>query len=414
MKNWIRILILCGVCIFTTLTFVACDFSINAAGEDTENPNSNITVPEPEIPTNPIVPSDPLPEEPSDPEINIPEPEDPTPCQHTTYSDWKIITPATCTTAGQQQRICLDCDKIEEQIIQANGHKHIENIIDATCGTAGSKTVTCENCDYNEVVTIPATGKHQMQRQVTIPATCLDGVITHSCSDCGHSETETIPANGNHGYESSITQTATCGADGVKTYCCRYCAHEYTEAIPATGKHDFDHDNPTTIINPSCSTAGQQKITCKICQHYYTEEIAKLDHDYVNHQCVHCGEYQNPMENLVGSTWSITNGSSYKAKWSITFDDKSSYTTFYIDKNGERQPRKYDGTYEVIPTPDKNTGIITYIINLYLNLNEFQEGSFTELNLTYSFEDGQHTLNGLTGSISSPTDSTFIFMGYGV
>lgn len=395
MKNWLRILILCCVCIFTTFTFVACDFSINAAGKDTENPNSNITVPEPETPTSPVIPSDPLPEEPS-----IPEPVIPTPCQHENYGQWEIVIPATCTTTGIQQRICIDCNDIEEQIIPANGHKHIENFIDATCGRAGSKTITCENCDYNEVVTIPATGKHKMKSQITTPATCINGVITHVCSDCGHSEAEAIPANGNHEYESSVTQPATCGTDGVKTYQCKYCDHKYTEPISATGKHDFDHENPEIMINPSCNTAGQQKIVCKLCPHYYTEEIAKLDHNYINHQCEHCGEYQNPMENLVGSVWSITDGGSAKKNWSISFDSSSAYSTFYKDDADNITAKGYDGKYRFDQYENK----------ISCEMTNIPYGVEPTFELIYALENGNHILRG---KVAGKT-CTFVFIGYGV
>ncbi len=397
MKNWLRILILSCFCIFSTLIFAACGVATNAV-EPEFSPDSSgdvageIITPEPETPINPEIPSEPLPEEPSDPI--------PTPCQHDTYSEWEIVTPATCTTTGTAQRICLDCNEPETQTIPANGHKHVENINDATCGTAGSKTITCENCDYNEVITIPATDKHQMQSQVTTPATCIDGVMTHECGICGHSETERIPANGNHGYESSTTQEATCDTDGVKTYQCKYCDHKYTEPIPATGKHDFDHDHPEIIIQANCQTTGQQKITCKVCPHYYTAEIAKLDHNYVNHQCEHCGEYQNPMENLVGSVWSITNDTSVKRNWSISFDSSSAYSTFYIDSNGDKMPKEYDGTYIF----DSYANKISCIMNTPTN------GVESTFELTYVCENGNHTLQG---KVAGKT-CTFVFMGYGV
>ena len=57
------------------------------------------------------------------------------------YSDWVVVTPATCTTAGQKQRTCTKCSHVETQEIPATGHHWKDN---------GDGTHTCPDCGATE------------------------------------------------------------------------------------------------------------------------------------------------------------------------------------------------------------------------------------------------------------------------
>ena len=54
-----------------------------------------------------------------------------------TYGDWVVVTPATCTAAGQKQRTCAECGHVETQEIPATGHHWKDN---------GDGTHTCPDC----------------------------------------------------------------------------------------------------------------------------------------------------------------------------------------------------------------------------------------------------------------------------
>lgn len=58
-----------------------------------------------------------------------------------TYNDWVVVTPATCTTAGQKQRTCTVCGHVETQEIPATGHHWVDN---------GDGTHTCPDCGATE------------------------------------------------------------------------------------------------------------------------------------------------------------------------------------------------------------------------------------------------------------------------
>ena len=58
-----------------------------------------------------------------------------------TYGDWVVVTPATCTAAGQKQRTCTECGHVETEEIPATGHHWKDN---------GDGTHTCTKCGATE------------------------------------------------------------------------------------------------------------------------------------------------------------------------------------------------------------------------------------------------------------------------
>ena len=57
------------------------------------------------------------------------------------YGDWAVVTPATCTAAGQKKRTCTKCGHEETQEIPATGHHWKDN---------GDGTHTCPDCGATE------------------------------------------------------------------------------------------------------------------------------------------------------------------------------------------------------------------------------------------------------------------------
>ena len=58
-----------------------------------------------------------------------------------TYGDWVVVTPATCTTAGQKQHTCTECGHVETQEIPVTGHHWKDK---------GNGTHTCPDCGATE------------------------------------------------------------------------------------------------------------------------------------------------------------------------------------------------------------------------------------------------------------------------
>lgn len=110
------------------------------------------------------------------------------------YGDWDVVTPATCTAAGQKQRTCTECGHVETQEIPATGHQqtHIEGKKEPTCTEPGyTGDEVCDACGtvVKKGTVIPATGHHWVDK----------GDGTHTCPDCG--ATEALPVNTNSALE---------------------------------------------------------------------------------------------------------------------------------------------------------------------------------------------------------------------
>ena len=185
------------------------------------------------------------------------------------WGEWTVTTPATCTEAGVETRICAnDASHTETRPIEALGHawgevtyewaadnstvtatrvcandaNHIETETvsttavtnTATCETAGNTTYTAtfENEAFEaqtKTVEIPATGHAWGEWTVTTPATCTEaGVETRICAnDASHTETRAIEALGHawgvptwswaDGY-TAASATFTCSHDGSHTH----------------------------------------------------------------------------------------------------------------------------------------------------------------------------------------------------
>jgi hypothetical protein len=57
------------------------------------------------------------------------------------YGEWTIVTPATCTTAGEEKHTCSVCGHVETQEIPATGHHWVDR---------GDGTHTCPDCGATE------------------------------------------------------------------------------------------------------------------------------------------------------------------------------------------------------------------------------------------------------------------------
>ena len=84
-------------------------------------------------------------------------------CEHTSFNEWVVVTPATCTQAGEKTRKCTNCDYVETDTITALGHDFGELIakVEATCVNDGKKAYyECSTChglfDENKNVTTEA------------------------------------------------------------------------------------------------------------------------------------------------------------------------------------------------------------------------------------------------------------------
>lgn len=143
------------------------------------------------------------------------------------FGEWIERSSLTCTTNGEEYRICSSCGEEETRIATAEGHI------------------------YNSVVT---------------PPTCLeDGYTTHTCPNCNDSYTDSLTSALGHSFSDWIERTpVTCTENGEDYRVCSGCSKEETRSITAMG-HDFD-TKYTIDKYPTENENGSKSKHCKRCE----------------------------------------------------------------------------------------------------------------------------------------------------
>jgi len=154
------------------------------------------------------------------------------------WGSWVIITPATCTKAGERYRICTrGATHPEYEPIAALGHEYVEiSNVHQSCTVKGARTFECSRCGDKVSRTAPALG-HQYKEIVMRKPTCMEeGLKKFECTrDTNHSYLETIPSLGGHDFGEWYEDTPPeVGFPGVeKRVCSRNENHIETREIPA-------------------------------------------------------------------------------------------------------------------------------------------------------------------------------------
>ena len=183
-------------------------------------------------------------------------------CNHE-WSEWTVLTAATCETDGVQTRKCSKCDSVEIDKVEALGHEDvIDEAVAATCTETGlTEGKHCGRCDKvlvkQEVV--KALGHEFTEYNYNNDATCLqDGTKTAKCNRCDQTDTLTAE-NTALGHEEVIDDAvaATCTETGLtEGKHCGRCNDVLIkqQVLPAIG-----HNNKNgicLICNKDISTKG--------------------------------------------------------------------------------------------------------------------------------------------------------------
>ena len=155
------------------------------------------------------------------------------------FGEWTLVTAATCTVAGSEQRVCSVCGEKETRAIPAPGHGALEihSAAAATCTAAGyTGDRVCTVC--GEVVqpgtVIPALG-HDTELRSQKAASCTEAGYTGDlvCKVCGETVTEgkTIPALGHDWGEWITVQEPTTTAAGLEQRVCARCDETESRVI---------------------------------------------------------------------------------------------------------------------------------------------------------------------------------------
>lgn len=126
-------------------------------------------------------------------------------------------------------------------------------VTNATCTSAGTTVNTCTLCGAYSTEAAPAALGHLSGNwTITKKATSTEeGERVKYCTRCGEiSETEIIaktPEPHVHTWDITIVTNPTCARTGTRQYTCTSCGYYYTSSIPATNRHTYNTDGKCTV-----------------------------------------------------------------------------------------------------------------------------------------------------------------------
>ena len=216
-------------------------------------------------------------------ENNIEQEQPEEPHEHT-FGEWQVVTVATCTEEGKEQRLC-ECGEAEIRTIAATGHNYTETIVAPTCTEQGYTLHACTNCEHtytdNEIA---ALGHEFGEWQVITAATCAEEGQEQRTCECGETETRTIAATA-HSFTIISEEGNEC--IGITRHLqCEICGEEETFSILGIG-HTFDQitigGSNAERIPATCTSPAFDKETCSRCgevQLTKVEGSSALGHEF--------------------------------------------------------------------------------------------------------------------------------------
>lgn len=152
-----------------------------------------------------------------------------------------------------------------------------------TCTEGGTTTQVCDNCGFTiSESPLPATG-HTWELSEDVDKTAEDGHIYHYyvCSACGETKTELEHIEYVEGFY-NYRNTATCTRAGVETFTCTVEGCTALPKVNTVPKGNHQIEDPTSIVEPTCTQAGKKVGYCTVCKDENAEEsIPALGHQNV-------------------------------------------------------------------------------------------------------------------------------------
>ena len=200
------------------------------------------------------------------------------------YGEWTTKTPATCTEAGVEVRVC-ECNDEETREIPATGHTYgeWETKTPANCTDAEVEARKCA-CGAEETREGDAASGHNFTEQVATEeylatANCGAKATYYVSCACGAKGEDTFE-HGDilpHDYYVAEVFMPSCTEGGYSTYKCRTCDDSYVGDETDAAGHSYDAD----VTEPTCTAGGYTTYTCACGDSYVADETAKLDHNMV-------------------------------------------------------------------------------------------------------------------------------------
>ena len=217
-------------------------------------------------------------------------------CDHISISETTLA--ATCTSKGQINKVCLDCDYVFPAVeIPALGHDLGDSEeFAATCTSAKIIAQQCDRCnEVIEEVIGEALGHDYKQVQET-PATCNDPAIRHYECDrdgCTAKTTEVVEGSTalGHNYVHMVEKDVevSCTQAGEEVWECTNegCEDSYSNIVSPPLEHL--PENEGTIVAPTCTEKGYTSMHCtrpECGEDYQIDLVPELGHSLGNEELI--------------------------------------------------------------------------------------------------------------------------------
>ena len=189
---------------------------------------------------------------------------------HDYPTDWTVVTPVSCQSAGLNTRTCKrqGCGVSESNVLPQLSHVK-EWIVDvpASCQKSGSRHEECTLCHESFAVETLAKVVHSDSDPYTlvIAATCQqNGLEVRTCPTCNRNDKNVIPKSAHVESEWITDLVATCAAAGTRHKSCLTCNAVLESELLSKLSHT-PSTTWTTTVAPTATTAGVSKQLCISC-----------------------------------------------------------------------------------------------------------------------------------------------------
>lgn len=206
------------------------------------------------------------------------------------WSSWSVTTLSTCTTNGEESRVCNLCGAIETRSLSPLGHSLSNWTVEAasTCYTKGTEKRECTRCGYYETNQLPINpfnhvgGGHW--EVATNPTCTVSGSERQICNGCGAVlGTKPIPSLGHSMSAWSELTPSTCCTPGTQIrHCTRSgCSHSESGSLPLNPNNHAGGSYWSVVTPPTCTTSGKSRQICYGCSAVLsTTTVPALGHNW--------------------------------------------------------------------------------------------------------------------------------------
>ena len=172
------------------------------------------------------------------------------------FGEWTVTNPATCTSFGQEERVCSVCGFREAGEIPPAGH----DVLDGWRSDGTFHWKACSKCDERLEADVHSFGEWGTDR----PATCTEpGEESQVCSVCGYEAVNPIEPTG-HVWGSLLSdgsghwrECSSCGTKGLKS--------------------DHSFGSWATVRGSTVDVPGLEERSCSVCGYREQREIPAID-----------------------------------------------------------------------------------------------------------------------------------------